>query len=276
MHTTLIEKTLKKKALLLAALALVFGLATIITDGFESYFHGTGFYFSESLMFSSFWWLFIPFLYAQFILLKNNKKPVVHCLLAAVAAAAHLFAFPALVWLISKLFYYHTFSYLQTFRFGLSEHAIKLALLYTIPAGFYLYYRRKMEKNIQAAAETGHTKPHEFLTAFLVSEGNRHISIPLNEVLYISASSPYINLHRKNHKHLYKASLRSVCEQIDPGQFARVHKSSVVNIGQVSFFTSRLNGDYDLVMSNGDELRVSRNYARAFKEKFSAGHRVTS
>lgn len=270
-----IENTIKKrKVIVLSGLAILFGGFTMVTDGFESYFRGTGFYFSESLMFSSFWWLFIPFLYLQFILLAGKRGPGFHFLVMVMLMLLHLFAFPALVWLISKLFYYHTFRYGQTVQFAISEHAVKLALIYTIPAGCFLYFKWKKQP-AEPAPTPDEPKPVNLLASFLVTEGNRRIHVLPNDILYFSASSPYVTLHQKDRKYLYKASLKSVVEQVDSTRFVRVHKSAIINIAQVDFYTSRLNGDYDVVMRNGTTLRVSRNYAAGFKEKFAQGHQDT-
>ncbi len=104
----------------------------------------------------------------------------------------------------------------------------------------------------------------------MVTEGIRSLSIAVSDVFYFSANSPYINIHVKHKQYLHNESLKSVAEKIDTHNFIRIHKSTIVNINQVESYTSRLNGDYDLVLFDGTILRVSRNYAGAFKER----HRV--
>ncbi|RYF37203.1 MAG: LytTR family transcriptional regulator, partial [Cytophagaceae bacterium] len=52
------------------------------------------------------------------------------------------------------------------------------------------------------------------------------------------------------------------------------HKSCIVNITKVRSYQSRLNGDYDLLLSNEVVLRVSRNYASGFKTAFEGPHRL--
>ncbi|MBK7426438.1 MAG: LytTR family transcriptional regulator DNA-binding domain-containing protein [Saprospiraceae bacterium] len=56
---------------------------------------------------------------------------------------------------------------------------------------------------------------------------------------------------------------------MDITQFVRIHKSSIINIEKVKSYTSRLNGDFDVLMENGIKLRLSRNYVKLFREKMA-------
>ena len=63
--------------------------------------------------------------------------------------------------------------------------------------------------------------------------------------------------------------------KVGSGAFVQIHKSLIVNLAHVESYKSRLNGDYDITMSNGTSLRLSRTYARAFKAKFEGSHQDT-
>ncbi|HRN79082.1 MAG TPA: LytTR family DNA-binding domain-containing protein [Ferruginibacter sp.] len=108
-----------------------------------------------------------------------------------------------------------------------------------------------------------------------ITEGSKRIPVLTNEILYISASSPYVQLHINERKYLYKESLKSLMPQLDPNTFVRVHKSYIVNIRSVQSFQSRLNGDYDINLINGTQIRLSRSYSKAFKDIWTGGHRLT-
>ena len=181
----------------------------------------------------------------------------------------HLFLFPALVWLISKLFYYHTFRYMQTLRFALPEHLNKLLLIYSIPFLIYRYYYSRKKTKKEAAIVSLTVPPViEQPPSFIISEGNRQRLIPASDILYFTASPPYVHIHLYNKKHLVSLTLKSVLERTGGKPFIRIHKSTIVNVKEVVSLTSRHNGDYDLVMKNDAQLRLSRNYAAAFKEAF--------
>ncbi len=94
--------------------------------------------------------------------------------------------------------------------------------------------------------------------------------------MYFSANPPYINLHLEGKKYLYNETLKSISVKLNPEQFVRVHKSTIVNIKMVASFTTRLNGDYDLTLNNYTQIRVSRNFAADFKDLFNKTHHLTT
>lgn len=262
------------------ALAAVLVLLTVGQDFLYSCFQTSAFYFSESFMFSSFWWIFIPLLYAQYkwAVSKTEKKKAFILFMIALPVLLHLLAFPALVFLISKIFYYHTFEFQQTLQYGLSEYLCQLLVIYSLPFLSYLYFKRKSlsaSSTENAAAPKPAFKP-AMETAILVSEGNRRVSITLAGIRYISACPPYIHIHHNDRKYLHRATLKWLLEKPGADQFLRIHKSTIVNINAVQSYTSRLNGDYDLTLTDGTCLRLSRNYAPAFKARFQGGHRLAA
>ncbi|RYG20276.1 MAG: LytTR family transcriptional regulator [Chitinophagaceae bacterium] len=252
----------KRTFLLVGGSVFCFIVLTVLQDFLEAKFKNSSFYLSESFLFASFWWLFIPFLYAQFALSNwKNDSRLFKVLIILLPMVVHATAFPAVVWIISGLFYENTFRYLQTFQYSLSVHLYSLFLFYTVPILSYsLIKKRTQKKALNIYPQT-----------FIVTEGSRHLSIAVADVLYFSANSPYINIHVGQKQYVYNESLRSIAEKIDPTNFVRIHKSTIVNIAKVESYTSRLNGDYDLTLHNGTILRVSRNFAATFKQR----HRVT-
>ncbi|HNJ56177.1 MAG TPA: LytTR family DNA-binding domain-containing protein, partial [Chitinophagaceae bacterium] len=76
-------------------------------------------------------------------------------------------------------------------------------------------------------------------------------------------------------KYLHSQSLKSILQQLDEKQFVQIHKSCLVNINTIASCTSRLNGDYDLTLTNGSVLRLSRNYVPVFRQKTEKAHQVT-
>jgi len=98
--------------------------------------------------------------------------------------------------------------------------------------------------------------------------------IESNEILYIKANTPYLEIHTSDKKYLEQNSLKDMIQKLDHNIFIRVHKSTILNINYVKNFRSRMNGDYDVGMNNGETLRVSRNYAGAFKAKVNPPNQV--
>ncbi|HMP28396.1 MAG TPA: LytTR family DNA-binding domain-containing protein, partial [Saprospiraceae bacterium] len=70
-------------------------------------------------------------------------------------------------------------------------------------------------------------------------------------------------------KFLYQVSLKSLQNSLNPQQFVRIHRTTIVNTQSINTLKSRLNGDYDITMSNSEVLRMSRNYYANFRTIFN-------
>ncbi len=274
-QTCQIFQNRQKRASLMVITILLFVLATLGIDFLFAQFQDSSFYISESLLFSSYWLLFLPLLHFHWKLVKPTRKTLSGVFITGFATTAHLLGYPALVWLLSKCFYPHTFSYRQTFNYGLTNYFIETLLIYGLSFMIIVFYKNKFS-NPPAAIDEKQDSVHSVITSLIVSDSNKKTAIAVHEILYFSASSPYVNIHHQSKKYLYTASLKLLETQLNNNQFVRIHKSYIVNIPKVVSFQSRLNGDYDLTLMDDTELRVSRNYAAVFKARFEAYHRVTT
>ncbi len=276
-QTYYILQSKQKRNIIVVTYLSVMIFATVGLDFLYAQSQNTSFYISESLLFSCFWLLFLPLLSVQLELTRKTKKISYGLLIAALATTIHLFTYPALVWLLSKIFYYHTFPYWQTFNFGLREHFIKSVITYSLPLLIIAIYKNKIQYQPLVTEKKEEFPIQSFITSIIVSDSNnKKTVIETNDILYFSANSPYINIYLNGKKYLQSETLKSISEKLNIKIFIRVHKSTIVNIQQVQSYTSRLNGDYDVTMSDGSQLRVSRNFAFDFKKKFQERHRFTT
>ncbi|WP_367914749.1 LytTR family DNA-binding domain-containing protein [Leadbetterella sp. DM7] len=273
----------KRNAFLLKALVLLVFI-TVWIDYFFSEVQSTSFYLSESLLFSSYWLLFLPLLNIQWKMAA--RRPLKGFLYAALATAIHLLSYPALVWLISGCFYGHTFAYRQTFEYGLTTYFIKTFLIYGLSVPVIALIRASslaLKSDDLPAGTSGHKtlpvpreEPAErtcFPRSLLVPDtNNTKTLIQTTDILYFTANSPYINVYHPVKKYLLTETLRSLETRLSTNQFVRIHKSCIVNVEKVVSCRSRLNGDYDLELSDGTPLRLSRNYTAGFRARF---HRYT-
>jgi DNA-binding LytR/AlgR family response regulator len=269
--------TNRKTVLVLTLAVLAFVLMTLTQDFLRANLKNSAFYFSESFLFSSFWWIFVPLLFVQYSVIKNRNTPKLEFQIVVIVlpVVVHFFAFPLLVWIISKTFYYHTYAFPQVVRYTLSEHLYLLLLFYSLPILAFQYFSNKTSKEeIFEIKESNDAR--QFIDTILVAEGNHKRIISVSEICYFAANSPYINIYVNDEKHLHNETLKSISTKLNPQQFVRIHKSTIVNIKMVAAYTTRLNGDYDLTMKNHTLLRVSRNFAADFKSLFHKTHQVTT
>ncbi|MFM9840346.1 MAG: LytR/AlgR family response regulator transcription factor [Cyclobacteriaceae bacterium] len=275
--TSKLSITNRKTVFILTLAVLAFVLLTLTQDFLRANLRNSAFYFSESFLFSSFWWIFVPLLFVQYSVIKNRNTPKLEFQIVVIVLpmVIHLLAFPFLVWILSKTFYYHTYAFQQVLRYTLSEHLYLLLLFYSLPIlAFQYFLNRTFEEEIFEMRESNGAR--QFIDTILVAESNHKRVIAVSEICYFAANPPYITIYANDEKHLHNETLKSISTKLNPQQFVRIHKSTIVNIKMVAAYTTRLNGDYDLTMKNKTQLRVSRNFAADFKSLLHKTHQVTT
>ena len=90
--------------------------------------------------------------------------------------------------------------------------------------------------------------------------------VPVKDILWIDAAGDYMCVHTEQHTHILRKTMKQLEEMLDPKQFVRSHRSTIVNKHFIDKFCSQLNGEYYLVMTNGKELKVSRSYKEKVKQ----------
>jgi two-component system LytT family response regulator len=79
-------------------------------------------------------------------------------------------------------------------------------------------------------------------------------------VEWLEASDNYVHVHTTARSYILRRTLQDLLEQLGDRQFARIHKSAAVNISAVKAFTPLFKGDYEVQLSNGKVLRLSRRF----------------
>jgi len=270
--TYLISQNKQKLKSIFAAGLILFIVTNISIDYLSTLFQNSAFYISESLLFSSYWILFFPLLILLLKPIQKTEKTTFKLLFISLAIVLHLLLYPALVWVLSKAFYSHTFSYWQTFNFGLSAYFIKTVIIYGFLVTVFTFSNQKNQT--LGLPQENQTK--SYINSILISDGNNKKSaIAVNDIFHFSANSPYVDICHVSKKYLHPETLKSLEAQLDVTQFVRIHKSHIVNINKILSVQSRHNGDYDITLINGTTLRMSRNYVKNFKFQFSEQHQLT-
>lgn len=101
---------------------------------------------------------------------------------------------------------------------------------------------------------------NEFLKRILIKEPNRFFYIPVEEIYYFEAAGDYVNVITADKKYLINHSLSALESSLSPSEFARIHRSTIVNSNLIKEFKPYFNGEYIIVLKNKTEVKVSRNY----------------
>ena len=103
-------------------------------------------------------------------------------------------------------------------------------------------------------------KPGEIWDWMVVKTRTATRLVMTQEIDWIEAAGVYVTLHVGADEFLYRANLGAVAKRLDPFQFVRVHRSSIVNVRSIALLERRSHAEFEIVLKNGRRLMLSRNY----------------
>lgn len=111
---------------------------------------------------------------------------------------------------------------------------------------------------------------HDRLPGYLKWIKVRHAEelrmIAIDDVCYFKAEDKYTVVKTREGESLIKTSIRRLVEDLDPDQFWRIHRATIINVSQISKVSRSFAGRYLIQLKDLPEtLTVSRSYAHLFK-----------
>lgn len=105
-----------------------------------------------------------------------------------------------------------------------------------------------------------------FTGKIFVQTGNKLVAVNTDEIIWLQAEKDYTWLITASKKYLSTYGLGQLEQKLDPNSFVRVHRSSIVNLNYIQEI-EKYPSSYDISMSNGDSVRVSRSYMDEIKRR---------
>jgi two-component system LytT family response regulator len=98
----------------------------------------------------------------------------------------------------------------------------------------------------------------QYLERFSVQRHGRVFFVKAEDVDWIEAEKNYALLHIGTEVAVIRTTLNSLEHNLNPRQFVRIHRSTIVNRTKVRKIVSWFNGYHIVVLETGQQLRMSR------------------
>jgi two-component system, LytTR family, response regulator len=128
------------------------------------------------------------------------------------------------------------------------------------------HIRRNIECDSRDAAIRQLIDAQQPCELLIVKSEGRLLFLRMSEVRWIEADKDYIRLHLLKGTHLVRETMNGVQKRLDPAVFVRIHRSSIVNIHEISEVEPMLGGDYRVVLRDRTQLNMSRRYRFALDD----------
>ena len=172
-----------------------------------------------------------------------------------------------------KAFEYHALDYLvkpfSTDRFDAAiEHARGHILERTVRSQSPRL-RQLFEHWQYADLDEGAPKDStQYLQRLLYKQGERVTTIEVDAIEWIESADHYVEVHSGGKAYLFHYSLSSLEKKLNPDQFLRIHRTSLVNVDAVEEVKTAKFGTCVLRLKNGQELKVARGRREQLEKVF--------
>ena len=116
-------------------------------------------------------------------------------------------------------------------------------------------------------AALNHKEASGYLKWLRVRHGDEVRLIAVDDVCYFKAEDKYTIVKTQQGESLIRKSIRQLTEELDPDQFWRIHRGTIISIHQIAKVSRSFAGRYIIKLKDLPEtLTVSRSYAHLFKQ----------
>lgn len=144
------------------------------------------------------------------------------------------------------------------------ERAVKY--IHSIDKNYREEERAKMIGQYEKLAARDDKKA-QYIERLLVKENKKIIPVQVRDIQVFEANNDYVKLHIDGNpkKYLINNSLANLETLLNPNEFVRIHKSTIIRIDGIAEMQPHFNGEFKMTMKNGAKVKLSRSYKEALR-----------
>lgn len=116
---------------------------------------------------------------------------------------------------------------------------------------------QQMLRNVLDNARDGDRR---FLPRIFVREGERGFFVRTDDLVWVQTADNYLRLSTGGKQYLIRATMQELEQRLDPEQFARIHRRTLVNLEHMHEVFVDFRGTYFVRMTDGTQHRLSRTF----------------
>lgn len=99
-----------------------------------------------------------------------------------------------------------------------------------------------------------------FMQHVAVKSQKRVRLVAVDEIDWFESAGNYVRLHVGGERFLLRQTMNGLEEKLDPTQFVRIHRTTIVNLKRIRDTRPASHGDHIIVLHDGTQLQMSRAY----------------
>jgi two-component system, LytTR family, response regulator len=119
------------------------------------------------------------------------------------------------------------------------------------------------DENFGARLNAGVASFRQGSDRLAIPAGDRVVVLRIAEIDWVEASGNYVSLHIGKKAWLLRETIAAMDQRLAPHGFARIHRSTLVNVERVAELRALANGEFAVLLRCGRELKLSRSFRHA-------------
>ena len=104
-----------------------------------------------------------------------------------------------------------------------------------------------------------------FLERIVLKVGSKYYFIDTEDIKYVISSAYYAEIYtRDGQKHVYRISMTDFLKKLNPIDFIRVNRSSILKISEIKEIISEGLGDYSIKMNDNHVFSLTKKFKNSF------------
>jgi two-component system, LytTR family, response regulator len=108
-----------------------------------------------------------------------------------------------------------------------------------------------------------------WLSRLSIKDEERIVFLPVDEIVWVEAANKYVVIHTATGTHICRYTIQGLEDRLNPREFVRTHRSTLVRKSAVRGLHPLFHGDYAIKLVNGAEVTLSRSFRGSFFREMS-------
>lgn len=99
-----------------------------------------------------------------------------------------------------------------------------------------------------------------YLDRMLVGDNDRRVLLTTSDVDWFEANRNLVIVHSGGKRRTFRTTMENLAAALDPACFARIHRSTIVNLDRIKEVQSWFHGNWRVILKDGTSLMLSSRY----------------
>jgi|ERR1051325_8517582 two-component system LytT family response regulator len=99
-----------------------------------------------------------------------------------------------------------------------------------------------------------------FMQHVAVKSKGRVRLVPVEQIDWFESAGNYVRIHVGSERFLLRQTMNGLEQKLDPTQFVRIHRATIVNLLRIHDTRPASHGDHVVLLDDGTQLQMSRVY----------------